>query len=137
MNDQEIDAKCEAWKNWCGSKGILAPRGKANVLARFQPSRAGREPDADMSQELCYLNMAIHAMADNEPESADLECFVALWASDRPKKALAVDLGISRSSIYYRARRFAREAIQMGKVLRRIHTGEQFGMRQRAVECVD
>ena len=126
MTDQETDQKCMEWAAWCRSKGILAPRSKGNVLGRFQPSRVGKEPDAQLSQELVFLNMAIHAMADNEPESVDLACFVGLWYSEQPKKAIALDHGISRASVYYKARRFAREAITMGKVLRRIHTSERY-----------
>lgn len=137
MTDQEIDQKCIEWAAWCRSKGILAPRSKGNVLGRFQPSRAGKEPDAQFSQELTFLNMAIHAMADNEPDSVDLSCFVGLWYSDKPKKVIALDHGISRASVYYRARRFAREALTWGKRLRGIHTGERFRAQPEATAMVD
>lgn len=138
MTDQELDQFCMRLAEWRRSKGILSPRVKGNVLSRFQPSKVGKEPDAELSQELAFANMAVHALAENDPDGKDAQCFMALWYSDKPKKAIALDLGISRSAVYYNARRFAREVIHMGKVLRRIHTGEIYRHDRRAqAEAVD
>lgn len=138
MTDQEIDQMCMQWVAWCRSKGILAPRSKGNILGRFQPARMRPEPDAELSQDVSFLNMAIHAMADNDPDSIDLRCFVGLWCSDEPKKTLAHDLGISRAAVYYNARRFAREAIRTSKILRRVQTDERYKRGEQPVlEAID
>jgi len=136
MDDQQLDAKCGAWVIWCGSKGILAPKVKGNVLGRFQPSRVRPEPDAELSQELAFFNQAIHGLAENEPDSIDLQCFVRLWVNSDKRKAIAIDLEVAQSTVTYRARRFAREAVRMGKILRRVQTDEQYGQRQE-VAVVD
>jgi len=125
MDDQQLDAKCGAWVIWCGSKGILAPRVKGNVLGRFQPSRVRPEPDAELSQELAFFNQAIHGLADNEPDSIDLQCFVRLWVGCDKRKAIAIDLGVAQSTVTYRARRFAREAVKWGNILMRQQTSDR------------
>jgi hypothetical protein len=133
MDDQELDARCMDWIQWCRTKRIYAPYVKGNVLGRLQPSKIRPEPDAELSQELAFMNMAIHAMAESDPDGNDLRCFACLWFSGEPRKSVAVDQGISLNTVVNRARRFAREAVRMGKVLRRIHTNERYGAPQVGV----
>lgn len=137
MNDQELDARCMDWIQWCRSKQIYAPHVKGNVLGRFQPSKMRPEPDAELSQELAFLNMAIHALAENEPQGEDLRCFACLWYSGETRKAVAIDQGVSLNTVVNRARRFAREAVRMGKVLRRYHTNERYGGTQNQVSEIN
>ncbi len=104
------------------------------MLARMQPSRVRLPPDALMSSELSFLNMAIHALIDMG--DGDAECFLAYyWEQSKNIKKVAADMGIHRDTFYERKNRFARKAYSMSLSLRRLHEGAFKSI--RSAETVD
>lgn len=117
MNDQELHAYCEAWRQWCITRKYFIAPGAKNILGRMQPSKVGEAPNARMSEDLSFFNMAIHALVDmNEPGA---KCFVDFYFH-RVKniKSAAAKMGIGRNTFYDRKMRFARAALSMSVSLR-------------------
>lgn len=132
MNTQELDAMCEDWAYWCRTRKYFAPPVPQNILAQMQPrTRAPREPDGPMSPDLSYLNMAIHGLADEDPEAA--VCFSLYYFHEiKPVKTAAAALGIGRQTFYDRLNRFAERAFRMSQKLKRVHI-EHTMQREEAV----
>lgn len=123
MNDKELDAYCWAWNHWCYTRKYYISPGAKNILARMQPSRVGQPPNAALSDEMNYFNMAIHALADMK--DSDTECFVKYYAEiaqDKlPIKTIADRMGIGVRTFYDRKARFARKAYSMAASMKRAH----------------
>lgn len=112
MNDQELHAYCEQWRQWCLTRKYFLEPSAQNLLARMQPSKSGPNIDNAMSASLSFFNMAIHALA--EMNYADAECFVVFYCRRAKNiKVEAARLGIHRDTFYDRKKRFARKAFSM------------------------
>jgi hypothetical protein len=112
LNDQELHAYCEQWRQWCLTRKYFLEPGAQNLLARMQPSKSGPEIDNAMSASLSFFNMAIHALA--EMNYADAECFIVFYCRRAKNiKVEAARLGIHRDTFYDRKKRFARKAYSM------------------------
>lgn len=122
MNDHELEVYCQRWVQWCFTRGFYLKPGAKNILARMQPSKSGKEPNARNDPDMQYFNMAIHAIADM-PEYADgLVCFNLYYVDHADNvKVEAHRLGISRPTYYNRAKAFARKAHSLSISLKTAH----------------
>jgi hypothetical protein len=88
----------------------------------MQPSKVMPEKDALMSGDMAYFHMALHAMAEMEPE--DAKCFNDYYCyqpgAKIQVKVLAHRRGISRETFYTRKLRFAHKALSLAGSLKRI-----------------
>jgi hypothetical protein len=122
MNDQQLQAYCEDWVSWCFTRKFYLKPGAQNVLARFHPSKMGKEPNARNSADMQFFNMAVHAMADMPEHQNTLACFRLMYVEQADHiKRQADQLGISRPTYYARARVFARKALSLADSLKRMH----------------
>jgi len=120
MTGQELHAHCEAWREWCITRRYFLAPGTKNLLARMQPARVGPGPDAILSDEMSFFNMAVHALVDMN--DADGACFIEYyWNRARNIKKVAAEMSISRVTFYERKRRFAERAYSMSQSLKRAH----------------
>jgi hypothetical protein len=121
MNEAEIDAYIDRWMHWCGTRRLLAPTVKSNILARLQPAKARREPDAFMDPSMPYFNMAVHALCGQPEHEKDATAFLGVYWYRANIKGLARDQQCARGTVYNRARRFAGRALAMRETIRRAH----------------
>lgn len=120
MNDQELHAYCEQWRQWCLTRKYFLEPGAQNLLARMQPSKSSPEIDNAISASLSFFNMAVHALA--EMNYADAECFIVFYCRRAKNiKVEAARLGIHRDTFYVRKKRFARKAYGMSLNFSYIH----------------
>lgn len=122
MDDKELNAHCQSWVQWCWTRRYFIKPGGQNILARMQPAKVGCEPDAPMSDEMSYFNMAVHALADMAEHKDDAACFVSYYCERANNiKAVAAKMGIGRQTYYDRMNRFARKALSMMSSMKRVH----------------
>ena len=134
MTNQELDAHCEAWAHWCRTRKYFAPPVPQNILAQMQPRRrATREPDGPMDTDLCFMNMAIHGLAEEDPDGAIIFSLYYFHAF-RPVKAMAAALGIGRQTFYDRMHKFSSRAHRMSGSIKRVHLEQTMA---RDIEAVD
>lgn len=120
MNDQELHAYCEQWRQWCLTRKYFLEPGAQNLLARMQPSKSAPEIDNELSASLSFFNMAVHALADMD--SDDARCFVIYYCRRAKNiKFEAARMGIHRDTFYDRKKRFARRAYSMAQTFRHMH----------------
>jgi hypothetical protein len=120
MNDQELHAYCEQWRQWCLTRKYFLEPGAQNFLARMQPSKNAPEIDNRLSAGLSFFNMALHALANIDKD--DAECFNAFYCRRAKNiKVEAARLAISRKTFYERKKRFARRALSMSISFRTMH----------------
>jgi hypothetical protein len=122
MNEPEVDAYVDRWVFWCGTRRLLAPTLKSNILARLQPAKIRtREPDAFMDASMPYFNMAVHALCEQQDQEKDAAAFLGVYWYRANIKGLARDHQCARGTVYNRARRFAQRAMSMRETIRRVH----------------
>lgn len=121
MTDQEIHIHSLQWAHWCYTRRFFAPPVPQNILAQFQKrDRPPQEPDGPLDPDLAFFNMAVHGLAEEEPEAAI--CFSLYYFHGyRPVKTIAATLGIGRQTFYDRLHRFARRAHKMAATIKRVH----------------
>lgn len=137
MNDQQLHTYCQEWASWCLTRRFYIKPAAQGVLARMQPSRSGREPDARNNPDMQFFNMAVHALADMREHAEGIKCFKLFYVEQAPNvKCEADKLGISRSTYYRRITAFARKAYSLSLSIKRVHQ-EQFGEEEAkpVVEC--
>lgn len=134
MDDKELNAFVMDWLNWCYTRRFYIPPGAQNILARMQPSKTGRPPNAPNNPLMQYFNMAIHAMADMSEHKEGFACFSFYYIEQGDcVKRRASELGISRPTYYNRTRAFVRQAYSLAQSLKK--ASEQ--MRERVPESID
>jgi hypothetical protein len=121
VTDQELHNHCLQYGYWCFTRRYFAPPVPQNILAQFQPrTKPPREPDGPMDPDMAFLNMAIHGLAEEEPEEAI--CFSLFYFHGfRPVKAMAAAMGIGTRTFYDRMHRFARRAHKLSVSIKRVH----------------
>lgn len=120
MNDMELHAYCEQWRQWCMTRKFFLEPGAQNILARMQPSKNAPEIDNALSAGMSFFNMALHALADIDRD--DAECFNAFYCRRAKNiKVEAARLAISRVTFYERKKRFARRALSMALSFQNMH----------------
>lgn len=135
MTGHELHLHCEAWRQWCLTRGYFLAPGAKNLLARMQPAKVGQAPDAVMSDEMSFFNMAVHALVDMG--DGDAACFIQFyWSRVRNIKKVAADMSIHRDTFYERKRRFAERAYSMSQSLKRAHLAPA-AMPDEPAEIVD
>lgn len=126
MSDGELDAYCKDWAHWCFTRRYYLKPGAQNILARMQPSKTGREPNARNNSDMQYFNAAIHCLADMKEHEQGIACFVLYYVDQAPNVKREADrLGIARSTYYRRILSFARKAYLMSKSLKAAHVSMQ------------
>jgi len=114
MNDQDLHNLCNRWVAWRRSKRIYVKPTAANVLARFQPSSSGPEPDAGLDPAMHWFNAGVGAVKAMDEHAADFDCFWLFYVVGAKNiKRVAADLGIGRRTFYERAHRAARLAYRI------------------------
>lgn len=122
MSEAEIDAYIDRWVFWCGTRRLLAPTVKSNILARLQPSKVrSREPDAFMEASMPFFNMAVHALCEQPGNEKTAAAFLGIYWYRANIKGLARDQQCARGTVYNRARSFARRAMSMRETIRQVH----------------
>lgn len=118
MNDEALHAFVEAWVRWCATRRFFIKPPSANLLARMQPAKIKEPPNARMSAELAWFNMAVHALVDMDDD--DATAFLRYYVERANNiKAVAAEMGVARSTFYVKVRRFARRAWSMSQSLQR------------------
>lgn len=126
MNDQQLDAYCKAWADWCKSRKFYIKPGAKNILARMQPSRSGQPPNARNDPDMQFFNMAVHTLADMGDYQEKLACFNLHYLDQTEYvKVEAAKLNISRVTYYNRVKSFARHAYSMSLSIKRVHESLQ------------
>jgi hypothetical protein len=105
--DQALHSFCEAWAHWHRSRRLFAPPVPANILARLQSHKVLPPPDAVMSADFSYFNLAILA----QPESDEKMAFYLFYIYRlRNIKRLAAEMNVTRDAFYKRVKRFSEAA---------------------------
>ena len=125
MTDGEIDAYCLDWLQWCKTRGYYLQPGPKNILARMQPSKVGKPPNARNSIDMQFFNMAVHALGDMKEHEGAVACFNLYYPLEGEKadniKRVADEMGIHRVTYYRRVLAFARKAHAMARSLKEVH----------------
>lgn len=111
-------------KIWCDSrKFFIEPRAQ-NLLSLMQPSEVNNLPNGELSAELNFFNMAIHALVDmNDP---DADCFIFFYYGlVKNIKFVAYRMGMGRRTFYDKRDRFASKAYSLSKSLERAFVREK------------
>jgi len=133
MNDRDLDAYCHDWAKWCATRNYYLRPGAQNILARMQPHRSGREPNARNDPNMQFFNMAVHALADMPEHAEALACFNLMYAVQAEHiKREANKLGIARSTYYRRATAFARKAYSMSLSIKKVYIQNNSEMKSQA-----
>lgn len=121
MDDQQLNAYCYDWAHWAKTRRYFAPPVPANILAKMQPrDRAPREVDGPMDPDLCFFNMSVSRVAEDDPNGA--ACFSLFYYHQaRNIKWLAAEMGISRKTFYNRMHAFGRLALKWMPTVKRVH----------------
>ncbi len=114
MNDDALHAFVEAWVRWCATRRFFIRPPSPNLLARMQPAKLRQPPDARMSAEIAWFNMAVHALVDMDDPDAQAFLLYYIERVGNIKK-VASDIGVARSTFYVKVRRFARRAWSMSQ----------------------
>lgn len=120
MTSQELTAYCIMWAHWCRTRKYFAPPVPPNILAQLQPRRRMLvEPDGPMSPDMAYFNMAVHSLAEVEPDG--VMCFTLFHYYGYSVKAIYSALNIGRQTFYDRLDRFANRALKAAATIKRVH----------------
>lgn len=96
-DNQALHQLCLDWSQWHRSRRLFAPPIPQNILARMRPQPVREVPDAILSAELSYFNLALLS----EPESAGKTAFYLFYLHQaRPIKMIAAEMKISRPGFY-------------------------------------
>jgi hypothetical protein len=107
-DNQELHMFCTRWSEWHKSRRLFAPPVPQNILARMRgPSGGGDVPDAILSADLSYFNLAVLAQRESQAKF-----IFYLFYVHRAKniKAIAHEMGFSTSYFYRQLRTFRAEA---------------------------
>lgn len=116
MNHQELHDYCLRWVAWRESRRLYVKPAAGNVLARFQPSRAGVERDAPCDANLLCFDTAVLAMREMPDHDEVMICFWLFYVERvRRIKVVASRLGIGRRTFYDRVHRGAKLAFDLSK----------------------
>ncbi len=115
-------ALCWEWVRWSLSRKYYCHAPPKSILARLQPSKSGREPDAHNSALLQCFNSAVFALGDMPMHQAGFTVFMAHYMGDGEViKRVVARLQISRSTYYKRLEQFTQAAYSMAHSLLRHH----------------
>jgi hypothetical protein len=104
-DNQALHEFCLRWSGWHRSRRLFAPPIPQNILARMRPQPVREAPDAILSADLSYFNLALLS----QPEGTGKTAFYLFYLHQvRPIKIAAEELKISTQA-FYKAIRKTRE----------------------------
>lgn len=98
---------CLEWAAWHRSRRLFAPPVPLNILARLRPHPVNDVPDAVLSADLSYFNLAVLGYKECTGKSALYYYYVHQL---RPIKTVAEEMKITTSG-FYKAMREVRNEI--------------------------
>lgn len=102
--NQEQNEMLLNWAAWHRSRRLFAPPIPQNILARMRPQPVREAPDAILSADLSYFNLALLA----QPEGTGKRAMYYFYLHElRPVKLVADEMGITTQG-FYKALRKAR-----------------------------
>ena len=106
-DNQELDNFCQSWAAWHRSRRLFAPPVPQNILARMRPQPVREAPDAIMSADLSYFNLALLG----QPEGQGKMAFYCHYLHQvRPIKLVAAEMGMTRTGFYKAMWAFRKDA---------------------------
>lgn len=118
---------CYDWVRWCQTRRFYVAPPKSSTLARLQPSKVGREPNARNHADMTYFNMAVHTLADMPKWAEKAQSFMAHYCGDNDLvKQRVAKLGISTRTYYEHVAAFAKAAFNMAPLIKKNHE-QHFG----------
>lgn len=106
-DNQQLDTFCQDWAAWHRSRRLFAPPIPLNILARMRPQPVREAPDAILSADLSYFNLALLG----QPESQGKQAFYYHYLHQlRPIKWVAAEMGMTRTGFYKAMWAFRKEA---------------------------
>lgn len=114
MNDKDLHNYCLRWATWRYTRRFYLKPSSMNLLARMQPSKSGREPNARLDADMQHFNSAVSALMTSDEHKPDMACFWSFYVDqDNHIKVVADKMGISRQTYYDRVKRASRKAWRM------------------------
>jgi len=109
MNDdnQALHLFCTEWATWHRSRRLFAPPIPQNILARMRPQPVRDVPDAPLSADLSYFNLAVLAQKESRGKFV---FFLFYLHGARNIKAISAEMGFSTSYFYRLLRSFRADA---------------------------
>lgn len=96
-DNQQLDEFCSQWANWHRSRRLFAPPVPQNILARMRPQPVRESPDAILSADLSYFNLALLS----QPEGKGKMAFYLYYLHGvRPVKLIASEMGFTTQAFY-------------------------------------
>jgi len=117
--NQYVHMLAMEWVRWLDTRRFLGQAPQKNILGLLQGgNRSGVPPDARLSAELSAFNLAVTGL-----EIGHFVPFVVVYCDYKPKpiKAIAHEIGISRSVFYDRAEKAARDIQRTTQTLMGVH----------------
>ncbi|MEB2554064.1 hypothetical protein [Burkholderia cenocepacia] len=106
-DNQTLDEFAQSWAAWHRSRRLFAPPIPQNILARMRPQPVREVPDAILSADLSYFNLALLGL----PESRGKLAFYLFYLHEvRPVKVAASELGMTTQGFYKAVRTTRGEA---------------------------
>jgi len=104
-DNQELHMFATSWASWHRSRRLFAPPIPQNILARMRPQPVREAPDAILSADLSYFNLALLA----QPEGSGKDAMYYFYLHQiRPVKLAADEMGITTQA-FYKALKKARQ----------------------------
>lgn len=105
--NHELDEFCSRWAQWHVGCRRWAPPVPSNILARMQPSKVREAPDAALSADMSYFNLAVLA----QDEGTGKRAFYIYYLLPGANIKVAADyLGVSRNTFYKTLKTFRARA---------------------------
>lgn len=105
-DNQELNEFCLRWAAWHRSRRLFAPPIPQNILARMRPQPVREAPDAILSADLSYFNLALLS----QPEGTGKMAFYLFYLHQvRPIKLAASEMGITTQGFYKAVRKVRAE----------------------------
>jgi len=101
--DKRIHEFCIKWSAWHRSRRLFAPPVPPTLLARLQPAPSGDVPDAELSADASYFNLALLGMQEGRPKQA---FYLYYLHRVRPLKVLADELGMTEQGLHKTVKTF-------------------------------
>lgn len=96
-DNQALDDFAQQWAQWHRSRRLFAPPIPQNILARMRPQPVREVPDAILSADLSYFNLALLSLPDSRGKLA----FYLFYLHEvRPVKVAASELGMTTQGFY-------------------------------------
>jgi hypothetical protein len=96
-DNQTLDEFAQQWAAWHRSRRLFAPPIPQNILARMRPQPVREVPDAILSADLSYFNLALLGLPESKGKTA---FYLHYLHGARPIKMVAAEMGMTRNGFY-------------------------------------